>query len=450
VDADVVIVGAGFAGLAAADRLIRSGLRPLIVEARDRIGGRTHTVTTKTGAWVDLGGQWIGPGQTHLYELCERFHKTVWPMYVEGKQIVELGERVRTYRGLIPKNLSPMALGNLLWAFYRLEKMSSMIPLEEPWRVRKAAELDQRTLGDWMRSQMPNRQARGLMKVAIEAVFAAHPDDIGLLHGLRYLRAGGGLERLTSSRGGAQQDRVEGGLQGLAESWSDWLQQNGVQLRLSQDVRLVSQDEVGATLTTEQATYRASRVIMTVPPALAASMEFYPAMPSERLAWCHAMIPGRVIKGFAIYQHPFWRQRGLSGQVASDRPPVHVAFDATSPSYPLGILLGFIEGRQAQEWSGKGTELRREAMLAAFCRWFGPEAADPIEYIDHDWTVEQWSRGCYAGVAGPGVTTTVARYAKQPFGRVHWAGTETADHWMGYVEGAVRSGFRAADEVIHV
>lgn len=450
VDADVIIVGAGFAGLAAADQLIQHGLRPLILEARDRIGGRTHTVNTTRGTWVDLGGQWIGPGQTHVYQLALRFGKVVWPMHVQGQQIVELGRRIRTYRGLIPMNLPPLALGNLLWAFHRLERMAAKIPVDAPWTARRAAALDQRTLGDWMRRNLPNRSAYSIMQVAIEAVFAAHPDEVGLLHGLRYLRAGGGLERLTSSAGGAQQDRIDGGLQGLAQAWVEWLQDKGSALMLDQAVRVVAQDDSSVKVMTDGSTFRARRAIITTPPALACRIEFHPAMPSDRLAWCQSMIPGRVIKCFAFYSKPFWRQNGLSGQVASDRPPVHVAFDATPPDCPMGILLGFIEGRQAQRWSEKGQSERQQAIVAAFSRWFGPEASQPIDYVDHDWTVEQWSRGCYAGVAGPGVTTSVAHCCKHPMGRVHWAGTETADQWMGYIEGAIRSGIRAAKEIIDV
>jgi monoamine oxidase len=450
VDADVIIVGAGYAGLAAADRLIQAGLRPLLLEARDRVGGRTYTVSTKLADWIDLGGQWIGPGQTHVADLAARFQKTVWPMHVSGRQLVELSGRVRAYRGLIPLNLPPLALANLLWAFRRLEKMAAGIPIDQPWTADRATILDQRTLGDWMRSNIPNRAAHSLMQVALEAVFAAHPDDVGLLHALHYLKAGGGLESLTSSSGGAQQDRVEGGMQGLAETWCDWLTSNGGEIRLGCDARLVSQNSTDVAIESGDSVFRARHAIISVPPALATQMEWNPRMPPERVAWCQSMIPGRVIKGFAFYDRPFWREKGLSGQAASNRPPVHVTFDATPPNCSFGILLGFIEGRQAGEWSLKSSEERRQAMVEAFTRLFGSQAAQPLDYVDHDWTTEHWSRGCYAGVAGPGVTTTLAAHCRRPLGRVHWAGTETATRWTGYIEGAIRSGIRAAQEVIDV
>jgi monoamine oxidase len=450
VNADVIVIGAGFAGLSAAEQLLKRGNSVLIVEARDRVGGRTHTSTTQHGGWVDLGGQWIGPGQNHIYALAARLGRGVWPMYTAGRQVLDTQGRIRYFSGLIPKNLPPLALANLLWGFYRLEQLCKRVPVEQPWTASGAAGLDQRTVGDWMRRNMYNRTARAIMQVAIEAVFAAHPDDVGLLHALYYLNAGGGLERLTSSAGGAQQDRIDGGMQSLAEDWRDDLIRQGVSICTGQPVKAIYQDEIGVVIHTDREKLRSARVIVTVPPALAAEIDFRPAMPDQRLAWCKAMLPGRVIKGFAIYDRPFWRDRGLCGQAVSDHPPVHVAFDATPPAVKQGILLGFIEGREATTWSQQGQESRREAMLKAFTRFFGPEALSPVEYIDHDWTVEPWSRGCYAGVAGPGVTTTIASWARQVHGRVHWAGTETASDWCGYIEGAIRSGIRAAGEISHV
>ncbi len=446
-DAEAIVVGAGYAGLSAADQLIRRGIRPLIVEARDRVGGRTYTTDLQHGLWVDLGGQWIGPGQDHAYALARQLERNVWPMHVQGRQILELNGRVRTYRGLIPKCVSPIALANLLWAFFRLEWQARRIPVDQPWNARQAHRLDQRTVGDWLRSNVRNASAHSIMQVAIEAVFAAHPDDIGLLHALYYFKSGGSFDRLTSSAGGAQQDRVEGGMQGLADAWRASLQSQGIEVLLDLPVRAISQDASGVEVTTDQGPLRARHAIVTVPPGIAAEIDFQPGMPSARLEWCKSMIPGRVIKCFAIYESPFWRQRDLCGQAVSDKPPVQVAFDATPQGVKHGILLGFIEGRVAAQWSELGKDKRREAVLEAFVRFFGPEAANPIDYVDHDWTQEAWSRGCYAGVPGPGVTTSLASSARQPHGRVHWAGTETATEWNGYIEGAIRSGIRAAQEV---
>jgi monoamine oxidase len=446
--ADVIVLGAGYAGLSAADQLRQSGRQVLVLEARDRVGGRTRTDHLDNGLWVDIGGQWAGPGQDHLYGLARRFAKSVWPMYVEGRHVLHLDGRQRTYRGLIPTSLPPLALLNLAWGFVRLEWLASRIPVEAHWQARHAEALDRQTLGDWMRRNLPHRHAFLMMQVAAEAVFAAHPDDISLLHALFYLRAGGGLENLTSSAGGAQQDRIEGGMQGLADSWAADLRGSGVGIQLEHPVRAVEQTAAGAMVHTDQGLFEASRVISTLPPLLSLEVDFRPGMPQVRRDWCAAMVPGRVIKCFAIYPTPFWRQLGLSGSAVGDSAPCHVAFDATPPGTDKGILLGFIEGREAAHWAAQPELARRDAVLGCFARFFGEAARAPEGYLDHVWANEVWSRGCYAGVAARGQVTALAASARVPQGRVHWAGTETATHWNGYIEGAIRSGVRAAGEAL--
>lgn len=449
-DAEVVILGAGYAGLAAAEALADRGVGALVIEARARVGGRTRTDRGEDGVWLDIGGQWLGPGQEALYGLAARMGHAVWPMHTDGHSVLQIGGRRTRYNGLIPRTLPPLALLNLAWGFARLERLARRVPVDAPWEAPSAATLDQRTVGDWMRRNLPHPKAYAMMQVGIEAVFATHPDDISLLHALFYLHAGGGLERLTSSSGGAQQDRVEGGMQGLAETWIEHLKGVGVGLELEAPVRAVEQDSDGVRVHTDQGVRRARRVICTLPPATTLDVDFRPGMPSERQAWCAGMIPGKVIKCFAIYDRPFWREDGLSGEAVGDQGPVHVSFDATPPGSDAGILLGFIEGRAADRWSDATIEERQEVVLEAFARFFGPRARSPRRYVDHVWPHEAWSRGCYAGVAGPGLVTSVGASARRPLGRVAWAGTETATHWNGYIEGAIRSGRRAAAEVVDV
>ncbi len=447
-DADVIILGAGYAGLSAAEQLRQAGKQVVLLEARDRVGGRTRTDYLDGGLWVDIGGQWLGPGQDQLYALARRFVKTVWPMYVEGRHVLHLDGRQRTYRGLIPTSLSPLGLLNLGWGFARLEWLARRVPLNAHWQAPCAQALDQQSLGDWMRRHLRHRHAFLMMQVAVEAVFAAHPDDISLLHALFYLRSGGGIEKLTSSAGGAQQDRVEGGMQGLAESWAQELREQGVRILLEQPARAVEQQAGGALVHTDSGVFSAGRVISTLPPVLALDVDFRPGMPVDRRDWCAAMVPGRVIKCFAIYQAPFWRSLGLSGSAIGDTGPCHVAFDATPPGTDKGILLGFIEGRDAEHWAQQPETARREAVLSCFGRFFGAAARAPERYLDHVWASEQWSRGCYAGVAARGTVLRLAASARVPHGCVHWAGTETSSHWNGYIEGAIRSGIRAAGEVL--
>ena len=446
-DADIIILGAGYAGLSAAAALRERGKSVLVLEARDRVGGRTRTDHFDDGLWLDIGGQWAGPGQDRLYALADHFGKTVWPMYTEGRNILHLDGRNRYYRGLIPFNLGPLALLNLAWGFARLEWLAKRVPLDAPWRAKNAAKLDQQTLGDWMRRNLKHRHAWLMMQVAAEAVFAAHPDDISLLHALFYMHSGGGLENLTSSQGGAQQDRIDGGMQGLAQSWATQLGNDDCEIRLDTPVRAVEQQADGVSVHTDAGTLRAAKVISTLPPAVTLEVDFRPGLPDARREWCAGMRPGRVIKCFAVYPKPFWREQGLSGSAVGDKAPLHVSFDGTPPDSTRGILVGFIEGREAAHWAEQSEADRRQAVLSCLARFFGEQALAPERYLDHVWAAEEFSRGCYAGVAGPGLISSVGDSARRPHGCVHWAGTETASHWNGYIEGAILSGERAAGEI---
>jgi monoamine oxidase len=444
---EVVILGAGFAGLSAASALAARGISTHIIEARDRVGGRTRTDHFDDGLWLDIGGQWLGPGQDDAYALAARLGREVWAAHTAGEAVLHLDGKAHRYTGLIPRGLPPLALANLSWAMARLDRMAAKVPISDPWNAPNAAKLDQRTVGDWLRRNVPHAKARLVLEVAFEAVFAAHPDDISLLHALFYLRSGGGINNLTASSGGAQQDRVDGGMQGLAEAWSDELRSGGVTFEFEAPVRAVTETAGGLQVHTDADRHTAARVISTLPPILTLDVDFHPAMPTDRRAWCEGMVPGAVIKCFAIYDRPFWRDAGLSGEAVGDLPPVQLAFDATPPDVDYGVLLTFIEGREARHWAEAGVAQRQQVVLAAFERFFGSQALAPTRYIDHVWPHEEWSRGCYAGVAGPGLVTSVGASARRPHGRVSWAGTETATEWNGYIEGAIRSGVRAAREV---
>jgi monoamine oxidase len=157
---------------------------------------------------------------------------------------------------------------------------------------------------------------------------------------------------------------------------------------------------------------------------------------------------GSVIKVMAVYDEPFWRADGWTGQATTDVGPVQLTFDNSPAGSSTGALLGFIEGRAARVWSGRPVAERRQAVVACFTRFFGPKAANPVEYIEKDWSADEWSRGCYGAHMGPGVLTQFGPALRTPCGRIHWAGTETADVWCGYMDGAVRSGERAAAELL--
>ncbi len=443
-----IVIGAGFSGLAAADRLSAAGKPVTILEARDRVGGRARTEQLADGLWLDYGGQWLGPGQNEMYALARRLGHATWPMYVRGHVRTLFSGRKGRYRGSIPYNLPLAGQWNLFSAVARWYWQSWRIRLDTPWTARGADTLDAMTAGDWMRHHLHHADAYSAFQIAIESVFAAHPDDISLLHALHYTRSGQGFLSLTESAGGAQQDRLQRGLQPLAESYLAELEARGVVCVFEQPVRRIEQSKAGVKVHTDSEIYTADRVICAAPPALAAEIHYDPPLPQDKQACLENLQPGCAIKCFAVYEQPFWRAQGWSGSAISDVGPIHVCFDVTPPDESRGILMGFIEGRDAVRESESAPEQRRAQFIEALVSFFGPDAARPTAYYDHSWRHDEWARGCYAGVAPRGHWTSVGHQLRKPHGRIHWAGTETSTHWTGYFEGAVRAGQRAANEAL--
>jgi monoamine oxidase len=298
-------------------------------------------------------------------------------------------------------------------------------------------------VADWQ-ARVSSKAARRVFDVATRAILCAEPQEISLLYFLAYIRAAGSLESLAEVKNGAQQDRLEGGMHGLAQKLAESL---GASLVLSTPVKAVVQQADSVTVFAEKGQWQARRVIVAVPPLLAAQIAFSPALPERRQKLQASMPMGSVIKCFATYERPFWREQGLSGEAISDTAVVSPVFDLSPPDGSLGILVGFIDGAMARVWSAKTLEERRAEFVRCMVRFFGPEAAHALDYADHDWTKEPWSRGCYEGYMPPLVMTRYGKALREPVGRIHWAGTETATVWTGYVEGAIRSGQRAAQEV---
>ena len=443
----VVIVGAGLAGLAAARRLVERGVEVTVVEARDRVGGRTEGGHTTDGTPVELGGQWIGPTQTRMYELVSELGLETFPTWNEGQLLVELGgrqSRMKSNRGAVPR-IGPFALADLAQGMARFTRLASSVSLEQPWRVRNARQLDGQTFETWIRRNLRTPTGRAYFRVACEAVFSAESTDLSALHALFYSHSGTDFETLLSVDRGAQQDRIVGGSIRIAETMAAQL---GDRVRLGRPVRGIDHDDHGARVTTRDGeVIDGSAVIITLPPTLAGRLDYSPVLPSWRDQLTQRLPAGSVIKLYAVYPEPFWRRHGLNGQAASDQGPVKVTFDNSPPTGGPGVLMGFMEADDGREWARHSLEELRRAAVDCFVRYFGPEAADPVEYIERDWMAEEFSRGCYGAHFTPGVWTSYGHALRAPVGRIHWAGAECSPVWNGYMEGAVRSGEATADAV---
>lgn len=437
---DVVVVGAGFAGLSAARALQAAGYRVEVLEARERVGGRSRPGQI-AGRVVDTGGQWVGVGHTRLMELAQEAKLALRPQYAQGRKLLQLGGKLRTYRGRIPA-ASPRALIELQLAIWRLNALQKQVAPEAPWESRLRS-LDLQRVADWERRWLRSKDARALFDIALRAVFCARSDQLSMLHFLAFLNANGSFDQLIATEGGAQAFVVEGGMHQLAVYLAEQLRRP---VRLEAPVRAIEQSEAGVVVRHAKGELRAKRVIVAMAPSMARTIRGEPAS-VERDALGARMPMGSVIKCLVAYARPFWRARGLSGEFVSDSAPFSPVFDASPADASLGILVGFIDGPEAVRWSGQ-PEARRRAVLDSLVAAFGPEAAHPLDYTDYDWIADPWSAGCYLGLPEPGALTELGPALRRPHGRVHWAGTETAEAWIGYIEGALRSGERAAREVV--
>jgi monoamine oxidase len=440
-ETDVVVVGAGLAGLIAARRLSAAGASVVVVEARDRVGGRSLS-RELAGDVIDLGGQWAGAGDRRLLALAAELGVRSFPQHHQGRKVLEVDGKVSTYRAV--PSLPLLGLLETGAVVARLERLRRRVPLDRPHETPGAAALDAITVEDWKREHVRTAGARAALDVAVRAIFAAEPRELSFLHFLFYLNSGGGILRLATIPRGAQQARFVGGAQSFSIRIAAAL---GDRVLLGRPVRAIEQDGEGVTVRADGGEpIRARWGVVAVPPALAAKIDFRPGLPSRRATLASRMPMGSVTKCIVAYERAFWRERGLSGEVASTGGPVRLIFDDTSHDGAHPALVAFLVGDSAREMRGRPEE-RRRAVLDAVTRYLGPEGRAPIDYVDQDWAEEPWSAGCYVGLMPPGLLSTCGGALREPCGRIHWAGTETAIEGNGYFEGAIESGERVAVEL---
>jgi monoamine oxidase len=437
---DAIVVGAGMAGLKAASELVARGRSVTVLEAEERVGGRTKAGTI-AGRVADYGGQWVGSRHTVLLAEAQRLGIETYDQYADGKTVMLLRGRLSQFNGDVPK-MSPLALVELAMLQARWDREMKTVPAEAPWTAARAREWDGQTLESWIRRNLRTAEAREFARLAPRGAWAAEASQMSYLWFLDALRSGEGLASLMAVKDGVLEKKFKGGMQQIARRLAEEL---GERVVLGAPARQIVQNAAGVRVETDKGPFEGRFVIVAVPPGPSTRIEYRPHLPAAHDMLRQRMAMGAIIKVAVAYEKAFWREAGFSGQVATDDDTLGLVMDDVQDVGPP-VLLCFIEGPHAVALSGESRETRREKVIASLVRFFGPAAAQAIGYHDNDWLTEPWTHG-YVGTMPPGAMTRYGHALREPCGRVHWAGAETSVEWQGYIEGAMRSGVRAAEEV---
>lgn len=434
---DVAIVGAGLAGLVAARDLVRRGLQVVVLEARDRVGGRIENATLSDGQYVELGGQWIGPGSTSLQALLDDFALPTIGLPAKGNLMVRLrGQTVAVPSKDDSTELTPFEVADLGQGLQRLRRLAERARTDQAWAEANKAWLDQ-DLRRWTQTNLRTAGAQRRFHEVYNATFGPMRPGATLLEGLNQVSSGPETESILGANGGLNQLRVDGGAYRLCEAIASEL---GEVVRLGCPVAKITHEAQQAVLTlADGEQVAARRVISTLPPRLAVQQSYDPPLPAWREETACKVAAGNVIKAFLVYERPFWRDEGLSGQSSTDDGAVRVTFDTTTGADQHGLLMGFFEGADADSLAKRSVTLRKRAFIDSVVQTFGDAAADPIDYIERDWSTEEFTGGCHGAHFTPGIWMGFGPALAAPEGVLSWAGAEYATKGNGYMEGAVRS-----------
>lgn len=456
-DRDVVIVGAGPAGLTAARELKRAGLSVAVLEARERVGGRTWTDVVD-GAMLEIGGQWVSPDQTELLGLLDELGLKTYSRYREGQSVyIGADGRRMLYTGdTFPVSGATAAEMDKLTAL--LDSLAAEIGPAEPWAHPKARELDTISFHHWLRNNSSDEEACKNIGLFIAGGMLTKPAHaFSALQAVLMAASAGSFTHLTDEDF-ILDKRVIGGMQQVSQLMADEL---GEDVVLGSPVRTINWEATAAgsdaagndagyrvNAVSERATVNARFVVMAVPPNLYSRVSFNPPLPRRQHQMHQHQSLGLVIKVHAVYGTPFWREEGLSGTCFGANALVQEVYDNTNHEDPRGTLVGFVSDEKADAVFELDAEDRRRAILESIAGFLGPQALTPEVYYESDWGSEEWTRGAYASSYDLGGLHRYGKDQHAPVGPIYWSSSDLAAEGYQHVDGAVRMGQRTAARIV--
>ncbi|HEY8293765.1 MAG TPA: NAD(P)/FAD-dependent oxidoreductase [Micrococcaceae bacterium] len=455
---DVVVIGAGPSGMTAAWELKKAGLSVVVLEARDRVGGRTWT-NVIDGATLEIGGQWVSPDQTALIGLLDELGLKTYDRYRDGESIYIGPDGARTrYTGeMFPVNERTKAEMNRLIGL--LDQLAEEIGAEEPWAHPKSRELDTISFHHWLRQQSGDEEACNNIGLFIAGGMLTKPAHaFSVLQAVLMAASAGSFSNLVDEDF-ILDKRVIGGMQQVSQLLAARL---GDDVILSSPARTIRWAAAGGTagaaqpgmgggsvtVVSDAATVTARYAIMAVPPNLYSRVSFDPPLPRRQHQMHQHQSLGLVIKVHAVYETPFWRADGLSGTGFSASSLVQEVYDNTNHGDSRGTLVGFISDEKADYAFSLNAEDRRKETLQSLAAFLGDEALNPVVYYESDWGSEEWTRGAYASSYDLGGLHRYGADQRKPVGPIYWSSSDLAAEGYQHVDGAVRMGQDTAAKIL--
>jgi putrescine oxidase len=438
-DADVVVVGAGVTGLTTAVRLHEAGRKVVVLEARDRVGGRLLTDTVD-GVRLEVGGQWVSPDQTALLGLLDELGLSTYARHREGSSVYIGRDGVRrTFEGeAFPVSAGTAAEMERLTK--ELDRLAAEMDPLSPWEHPDAERLDRMSFAAWLAEETEDDEARDNIGLYIGPAMLTKPTHaFSALSAVLMAASAGGFSHLVDADFILDR-RVAGGLQQvplrLAAKIPDLV-------HLSAPVSRVEWDDDGVTVVSAAGSWSAEHVVLAVPPTLVNRVRFDPNLPPVHDQMRQHQSFGLVIKLHITYDTPFWRAQGLSGTAFSPYSVVHEAYDNSNEDLPgesRGTLVGFVSDEKADALLGLSESARRDRVLGALADYYGIEALTPVAYYESPWMADEWTAGAYATSFDIGSLTRYGKHLRQDVGPISFASSDIAGLGFQHVDGAIRMG----------